>query len=477
MEGITKTNSDKVKSNDRYIQLYNANNYISDEGIDNMKKFRYQCVNNSFLYNNFTSPLLDKFIMPLIPIWVAPNTLTLLSFIVNLFTFLIFYYEKRNEDPPFTELLSQSSALCLAFTHLLYIILDNIDGKQARKTKSSTCLGLFFDHGFDTIITPLLAYNFSHLLSIEFGNTSSSFKSLYIFWCFFLGFWVNVYEEYKTGKLYFGFINGADEGNFIIMIGSLLSGIFGTQIWKIEIYKSFNLADFILVFLGIGTLQNLYQCIYNILVSSRNEENYYLKVILEFLSHSFNLFAVILLPYLTLMYDQKFFYEHITLILVLFSLIFCRIIIEMQVYILTGMKYKCSFIVQFSNILYWNIIYFLGAGNALNAYDESKNFTTQEPMDIGNISHIRNHKLYNLTNLNLSQIDDSFDITYFEFLIGFKLKMNILIICLTLLNFGTFVHYFYNVIIQIKTSLKIDVFRVLNTEENKEGFKINKEED
>ena len=40
-----------------------------------------------------------------------------------------------------------------------YSILDNADGKQARKTHNSTSLGLFFDHGLDAFTTAFFAIN------------------------------------------------------------------------------------------------------------------------------------------------------------------------------------------------------------------------------------------------------------------------------------------------------------------------------
>ena len=35
----------------------------------------------------------------------------------------------------------------------LYLILDNLDGKQARKTKNSSPFGLLMDHGCDIFTT------------------------------------------------------------------------------------------------------------------------------------------------------------------------------------------------------------------------------------------------------------------------------------------------------------------------------------
>lgn len=40
-----------------------------------------------------------------------------------------------------------------AFAYCLYITLDNMDGKQARRTKSSSPLGILVDHGTDATTT------------------------------------------------------------------------------------------------------------------------------------------------------------------------------------------------------------------------------------------------------------------------------------------------------------------------------------
>lgn len=43
-----------------------------------------------------------------------------------------------------------------AFSYLAYRMLDEMDGKQARKTGNSSPLGLLFDHGCDSFTTALL---------------------------------------------------------------------------------------------------------------------------------------------------------------------------------------------------------------------------------------------------------------------------------------------------------------------------------
>ena len=46
-------------------------------------------------------------------------------------------------------------------------VLDNCDGKQARRTANSTSLGLLFDHGLDSIALPVIAMSTLHLIGLK----------------------------------------------------------------------------------------------------------------------------------------------------------------------------------------------------------------------------------------------------------------------------------------------------------------------
>jgi ethanolaminephosphotransferase len=329
------------------------NNYLSEEALENIKNFEYTSENKSITYNYITSPMLNKYILPLIPTWVAPNLITLLSFLFNFFTFIIILIECGND---YTKPLSRATCLLQAMSHFIYIILDNLDGKQARKTFSSSPLGLLFDHGFDTLTTWTVAFNVSHMVMT--GN--SGIYSLSIFYSLFLGFWVNVYEEYFTGKLNFGFVNGADEGNIVIASGALLSAIFGVEIWKIHfitisrINLNLNISQFMIILLTIGSLQNIFQCVYNVYFFRKK-----INDVFTFFSDSFKFGVLLFLPIVTAYYDPEFFEKNFTLIMLLFSMTFTRLIFEMQVNIIASQKVKPNFIVSFTHLIYWNMIYFL----------------------------------------------------------------------------------------------------------------------
>jgi ethanolaminephosphotransferase len=78
---------------------------------------------------------------------MAPNLVTLIGLVVNMLGCTIFYFwdtkfDKDVEIPVWVYLFSVS---CLFF----YQTMDAIDGKQARRTGSSSPLGQLFDHGCD----------------------------------------------------------------------------------------------------------------------------------------------------------------------------------------------------------------------------------------------------------------------------------------------------------------------------------------
>lgn len=55
-----------------------------------------------------------------------------------------------------------------AAAFLVYKVLDEMDGKQARRTGNSSPLGLLFDHGCDCFSVPLITLMIIRLLQV--GN-------------------------------------------------------------------------------------------------------------------------------------------------------------------------------------------------------------------------------------------------------------------------------------------------------------------
>ena len=85
----------------------------------------------------------------------------------------------------FSKKLSPTSTFIITITHYLYIIFDNLDGKQARRTKTSSSFGMLLDHGCDVFTNICILYNISHLLRIGNDNIYIDFiYNNFISWFF-----------------------------------------------------------------------------------------------------------------------------------------------------------------------------------------------------------------------------------------------------------------------------------------------------
>lgn len=77
---------------------------------------------------------------------IAPNTITLIGFIAMAMS----YIPMMLYDTTLTRTLPSWLFLAASFLQFFYQTMDGIDGKQARRTKTSSPLGHLFDHGIRT---------------------------------------------------------------------------------------------------------------------------------------------------------------------------------------------------------------------------------------------------------------------------------------------------------------------------------------
>lgn len=116
----------------------------------------------------------------------------------------------------------------------IYSTFDNCDGKQARRTGTSSPLGELFDHGCDALDCWVLGLVQLASLTLGTGVISSIFM-LITFWGFYLPTW----ETYHTGVLYLGYVNAPTEGVIFGCFLILLSAIYGPQIYHSPVAESF----------------------------------------------------------------------------------------------------------------------------------------------------------------------------------------------------------------------------------------------
>ncbi|XP_068906015.1 cholinephosphotransferase 1 isoform X3 [Tenebrio molitor] len=198
---------------------------LSDAQLKRLGEHQYSCQSVS---------ILDKLLQPYwnwltskVPIWLAPNLITILGLIVNIVTalILIWYSPDAKKEAP-----RWACGLC-GFGLFVYQSLDAIDGKQARRTGTANPLGELFDHGCDSISTVFVAL--SACIAVQLGY----YPGWMFFQCFcaMTLFYCAHWQTYVSGTLRFGRID-VTEAQYTIMAILLLSTIFGPSIWSTKVF-------------------------------------------------------------------------------------------------------------------------------------------------------------------------------------------------------------------------------------------------
>lgn len=187
-----------------------------------LKLYKYASIDKSLLSYYILNPFWT-YSTTLFPLWVAPNLITLtgLCFILlNVATIEYFIPDLVGPGPPW---LYFSFSLGL----FLYQTFDNVDGKQARRTGSSSPLGELFDHGIDSLNCTLGGIVMCAALGL--GSTvNGAIVVIISSWPMYFSSW----EQYHTGILYLGYFNGPTEGIIIACLCMGLSGWFGPEFWQ-----------------------------------------------------------------------------------------------------------------------------------------------------------------------------------------------------------------------------------------------------
>ena len=192
--------------------------YISPVGRKQLPQYKYTGSDNSLMYTYFCSPLAD-FLVKLMPMWLAPNVITLLGLAISLAGYILVHFYA----PTFQQSCPPWVWYVLSACTFTYQTLDNMDGKQARRTNSSSALGLFIDHGVDALNIVFSSQNVMALLQL--GNRESCLACLAVWTASSMPFFFATWEEHFTGSLYLGFFNGPTDGVLILCASYLVTGL------------------------------------------------------------------------------------------------------------------------------------------------------------------------------------------------------------------------------------------------------------
>ena len=135
--------------------------YISEQGNEAIRNYKYKGGNLSLSYQYLWSPLAE-FVLKFMPKTLAPNTITIVGLIIQAIGALVLVAEGKNTDPAPTWALV-FYGICV----FVYQTLDNVDGKQARLLQNSTPLGMILDHGCDALGILFLTIGTGKVVRVE----------------------------------------------------------------------------------------------------------------------------------------------------------------------------------------------------------------------------------------------------------------------------------------------------------------------
>ena len=314
--------------------------------LDNLTQYKYKYRNDSILYGYCMSPFLNKMVV-FLPKTLAPNLITFCSLLCNI---IAFYFSVNDGGFDFSQQLKRRTCYIIGFTQLFYSLLDNIDGKQARRTGNSTPFGMLMDHGCDIFTNIFTAYNMSRLLVV--GN--DDFFSYSVFFGLLIGFYYMTYEDYKIGEMYFPPINGADEGNFAVFLIGVACGILGQNFLKVSFINNYprvtvgRIIAGVIAFGGFTAIINLYIHTYKKKGCLENFRNFY---------DNMSFYSFIAVPIIYIYYKKEFYYNTKWILIVNACLIFARVTLDIQIKMATIDSYKCNFMFFFSNIILISTIF------------------------------------------------------------------------------------------------------------------------
>ncbi|PSS21699.1 Choline/ethanolaminephosphotransferase [Actinidia chinensis var. chinensis] len=200
--------------------------YIGSHGVAALHRYKYSGVDHSYVAKYVLQPFWSRFVN-FFPLWMAPNMITLTGFMFLVLSASLGYmYSPRLDSAP---------PRWVHFMHglllFLYQTFDNVDGKQARRTNSSSPLGELFDHGCDA-----LACAFE---TVAFGSTAMCGRSTIWFWVISaVPFYGATWEHYFTNTLILPTVNGPTEGLMLIYLGHFFTAIVGAEWWAQHVGKA-----------------------------------------------------------------------------------------------------------------------------------------------------------------------------------------------------------------------------------------------
>lgn len=336
--------------------------YIEDEYVEKLINYKYKGGDDSIFCYYVINPFCN-FIVEYFPKWLAPNLITISGWFLNFFNLLITTYYtglKGGDYVPFW------ACITTAIFYTTYIILDYTDGKQARRLKASSPLGLLIDHGTDACTTFYIAI---------VAGSLSYYTEMYQYLLYYLPvsftFFMNTWEEYYKGELILPIVHGVSEGTVYIDILTILSAIYGISFYRkkylfLNKYElKYNDLNGIAVMIG-GFLFSI-KSFFGVLNTIKKDKiKYALKDTLIYVLFSITLLCVCFLT------DSVIVERYPKIIILTFGFQFAKMMGILQLSHILGSPYKIFtpvFLIPLFTLLIYSIIYYLTGYSLLVSID------------------------------------------------------------------------------------------------------------
>jgi len=201
--------------------------YIPESNLPNLAKHQFKSTGYSALDNVLSRFVWEPFVL-LFPSTLAPNLITFIGliFMIASYAIMLPFDQTFTKEPPSYVLFFA------AFCEFMYQTLDACDGKQARRLKLASPLGMLMDHGCDSLSCSLIIMTLVQGLVLGLSN-----DVLVLFVVIQTGFFLTHWEEYHTHYHRTQMFNwGVTEGQWTNIILLILSGIYGASTWQMVIY-------------------------------------------------------------------------------------------------------------------------------------------------------------------------------------------------------------------------------------------------
>ncbi|XP_067623913.1 ethanolaminephosphotransferase 1 isoform X2 [Eurosta solidaginis] len=242
--------------------------YLTDTHLKGFERYKYSCIDTGYISVYVMHPFWN-WCVQFLPKWLAPNLITFIGFLLTVVNFiLIAYYDWDFQGANMAEHTVPRWVWSMAAINiLLYYNLDGMDGKQARRTGTSSPLGELFDHGLDSYSAVLIPI---YMFSLFGTDELPPIHMFFVIWNVLLNFYLTHVEKYNTGVMFLPW--GYDFTMWGVTFVLFLTTLVGPQIWHARPFLNLRMATFFEIVLGGSPIVSSHPVIIkNIYLSYKNK--------------------------------------------------------------------------------------------------------------------------------------------------------------------------------------------------------------